>query len=178
MKNEHALSYAEWKDTPKHTISGSLDLLLYQIQSQENLALILRSAEAFHVSRIFLFQPLFEWDAKKIRRISRSTAQKRAIQSIDNLDEFSSLIKEYDECLALEWTNQSSDLYSKTTLRNSSLMIVGNERNGVPEDILKYTQQSVHIPISGSQSSINVACATSIALSHFFNIRASPAGDS
>lgn len=171
MINEHALTYIEWKATQKLTVSGNFDLLLYQIQSPENLALILRSAEAFQVSRLFLFQPLFEWDAKKIHRMSRSTVQKRPIQTLNNIEEFYSLIKNYDECLALEWTNQSSDLYTKMTLSNYSLMIVGNEKNGVPEEILKSAQQSLHIPISGSQSSINLACATSIALSHFFNIR-------
>ncbi len=44
------------------------------------------------------------------------------------------------------------------------ILIVGNERGGVSDFLLNEAKVSIHIPMFGVNSSINVAVATGIAL--------------
>ena len=168
---QHALNYKEWKAIPKSKPNSCLDLFLFQPQSIENLSLIYRSAEAFSVNQILIYQPKMDLDDTRIKRVSRSASQKMASHIIYEQESMKQTFDNYPLLLALEWTNTSSDLYTIKKVRRNTLLILGNERFGIPKHILAEAHKSVHIPISGSQSSINLACASSIALSYLHRLR-------
>ena len=50
------------------------------------------------------------------------------------------------------------------TFRGRSVMVIGNEKDGVSEELLALCQTSIHIPMYGVNTSMNVAMATAIAV--------------
>ena len=68
------------------------------------------------------------------------------------------------QIIALEITNTSTPLRHGSYMQKTCL-IVGNEKKGIPEDILDVADSSYHIEMVGGHiSSLNVSIATSIAL--------------
>jgi RNA methyltransferase, TrmH family len=57
--------------------------------------------------------------------------------------------------------------YTNTSTGDSFALIVGNEGNGVNQDLLSKTTANLYIPIYGKSESLNVAVATGILLYYF-----------
>jgi tRNA G18 (ribose-2'-O)-methylase SpoU len=67
------------------------------------------------------------------------------------------------ELVGLEQTSGSQSLYEFRFQRRTAL-IAGNERTGLPEDILQQLDRVVEIPVYGMPYSYNVATAVALAL--------------
>ena len=65
--------------------------------------------------------------------------------------------------VAVEITSRSTDLY-QTPLPVNCALLVGGERHGIDDALLKYCQAAVHIPMQGINSSMNVSHALTLAL--------------
>ena len=65
--------------------------------------------------------------------------------------------------MGLEQTSNSQDLHHYHFVRRTAL-VIGNERTGLTEDILKLLDVVVEIPVWGLPYSYNVATATSMCL--------------
>ncbi len=65
--------------------------------------------------------------------------------------------------VGLEQTTHSRNLHEYAFPRRC-VLVVGNERNGLDEDVLRRLDDVVEIPVYGSPHAYNVATATSIAL--------------
>jgi tRNA G18 (ribose-2'-O)-methylase SpoU len=75
------------------------------------------------------------------------------------------LLEQFDHVLACEATERSKSVYDLAAPRGHLGIIVGNERHGVPGNILKRAEQVVSIPMLGrGLSSVNVAVAGAIVL--------------
>ena len=67
--------------------------------------------------------------------------------------------------IGLEITNTSKALNETDfTKMEKIVLVVGAERTGISPDLLKITDETVHIPIFGQNSSMNVVNALAIAL--------------
>jgi tRNA G18 (ribose-2'-O)-methylase SpoU len=89
-------------------------------------------------------------------------APKNANELVVGIDE---LLVQYDHVLACEAAEQSRSIFDYPMPRGHLGLIVGNERNGIPRDILKKVGQVVSIPMLGQgMSSVNVAVAAAIIL--------------
>ena len=73
------------------------------------------------------------------------------------------LKKDKFEIVALEKTADSIDIKDFKTSGDFAL-VVGNEVEGVTEDILKLCDKVVHIPMLGKKESLNVSIAGGIAM--------------
>ena len=65
--------------------------------------------------------------------------------------------------MGLEQTTNSSDLHHYTFQRRT-VLVIGNERQGLTEDILAELDAVVEIPVWGMPFSYNVATATVMAM--------------
>lgn len=77
------------------------------------------------------------------------------------------------QLVGLEQTTDSESLYSFGFERRTAL-VVGNERLGLSEDVLRLLHRVVEIPVYGLPYSYNVATATAMALYEY--CRQFPAG--
>ena len=131
--------------------------------SPENAGIILRSAEAFSVSQILYYGKNLD-KIQKIKKISRGSKVK-----LDHTDLLSilSLKQSGYSLFALEITDTAKSI-EEIKLTDKVCFIVGNEKTGVPSELLSICDKSYFIPMAGTISSLNVAVASSILMYSIF----------
>lgn len=147
----------------------SIVLLAHNIRSLWNVGSFFRTADAFKVEKIYLTG----YTATPPRREIAKTAlgadewipweyQEDPIALIENLK------KEGWRIVSLELTDTSMDI-SKYKPLQKTCVILGHEVLGVSQELLKVSDDVVHIPMHGQKESLNVSVAAGIALDHLRN---------
>lgn len=146
----------------RRNIAHPIALLLDRLENFRNVANCFRLADAANLAHIFGFQMEPFLEHKKFRRITRSTERFIPYTSIDSLDAIKEL-KTGFHFIALERTDQSID-YRAVEVPANSLIILGNEVNGVSKELLSLADQTIHLPMYGVNSSMNAGMAAGIAI--------------
>ena len=145
-------------------IIGDKILILDELQDPGNLGTIIRSATAFNVSTIILSENTVDLYNPKVLRATQgmfnhiniiSMNAKEAINEIKNRN-----IPVYGT--NVEYGSDVRDLDS--TSKSKYALIMGNEGNGVRQDIAKMCDKNLYIDMNSNVESLNVAIATSILL--------------
>ena len=156
-----------------------LTLVLENLRSCHNVGSIIRSAEGFgRLQFIFIGTtpyPEIENDRRLKYQILRQTKQigKTALGAeqkikgryFKDVAEFLEQAEDND-LICLEQTPKSLNL-ADYRLKNNSYLIVGNEIDGVCDQVIKKSTTCLMIPMVGKKESFNVAVAAGIALYHF-----------
>lgn len=151
-------------------------LILYNIRSAHNVGSIMRTADAFGVSKMFLIghtpAPLDRFgkvqkDIAKVALGAELTVAWEQYATITPL--IKKLKKEGVEILALEQSKKSVDYKSVKTKKQTAL-ILGSEVEGIPESVLKHCDRIIEISMRGSKESLNVSVATGVALARLTEV--------
>lgn len=144
-------------------IPANFDLIIvaWQLKSPENIGSIMRLAGNMGLHKIVLVH-----DNNQTLRNSKI---KKTSQSAENFitlintteDHYQQYIPSTYGKVALETSTGSTNIYA-TSLPDKMALFVGNEIKGLPNPILSHIEQSIHIPMPGPISSMNVAHATSV----------------
>ncbi len=157
-----------------------LSLILHNVRSAENVGSILRTTDAVGlpdealakagVDRVYLCgitpAPVdrFGRPNSKVLKASLGAEKSVAWEERDDVYELvHELKKEGREILALEQAPQSIN-YTEIKVQKNSVLIVGNEVEGIEEALLALCDTVLEIPMRGTKESLNVAVATGIAL--------------
>lgn len=150
---------------------NSVVIVLDNLEHLENIGSTFRLADALGAKGIIILDDndLFNEHKrlsafKKINKTARSATS--FVQFIiQTTDEFLNENKKNNTLIALEITNKSKRIndFDFSKIENMFL-IVGNERSGVSDNLLKNTDYSIHINMLGNNSSMNVSNALAIAL--------------
>jgi tRNA G18 (ribose-2'-O)-methylase SpoU len=145
-------------------------LLLHNIRSTHNVGAILRTADAVGVKKVYFsgYTPApidrFGRQRKDITKASLGAETSVEWESItDPIDLIATLKKQKFNILSLEQDKRSIN-YKEAKLKNNTLLIVGNEVDGVEKDILDLSDEIIEIPMLGKKESLNVSVATGIVL--------------
>ena len=155
-------------DHSQHQCSGiklPICYLAHDIDVPMNIGSLFRIADAMGVERIFLTGSSSTPPNSKIRKTSRSTEKyvdysyyEDPFALIDELKRQGYLM------VALEITTQSVDIRTVHFEKNQKIcMIIGSENRGVSQELLDIADVTVHIPMLGKNSSMNVASACAVA---------------
>ncbi|WP_129628737.1 TrmH family RNA methyltransferase [Candidatus Oscillochloris fontis] len=136
-------------------------IIAANLQIPDNLGSVLRLADAAGSSSV-IFIGAIEIDHKRIHKIARNCDSLIPWEVYDS-DRFFEEIHLFRPLVALEITSCSSDIFS-TNMPDNCTFVIGNERHGIPEKILSECDFSVHIPMYGTNGSMNVTHALAIAL--------------
>ncbi len=143
-------------------ILGNRILMLDDIQDPGNLGTIIRSAVAFHIDTIVLGLGCVDLYNSKTIRASQgmlfhvNMIRKSLIECIEELK------KEGYSIMGTKVTHGKN--IKDIAKKEKSVIIMGNEGNGVKEDILDLCDEYLYIPCNGVCESLNVGVATSIIL--------------
>jgi tRNA G18 (ribose-2'-O)-methylase SpoU len=149
------------------TRRSPIALLSDGITDPKNLGLLFRLADAARMEHLYLWNTPLEEPGKKTARISRSTVQYVPHSHLSSPAELDALKGRY-HCLALEYT-QRSVAYTDCQPPFPVLLVVGNEQSGVSDQLLRWCHQSIHLPMLGMNTSMNVSFATAIAVYDLLN---------
>lgn len=146
-----------------------LNIIAVDISSPQNIGSLFRLCDALGIEKLFLCGNTPVPPNTKINKTSRSTEKyviyehcESATQLVDTLKESGVTI------ISLEITSSSlaitSDEFPKVLDNKKPVyLILGAENTGVSETLLSLSDISVHIPMYGNNSSMNVISAASIA---------------
>lgn len=139
-----------------------IGLLLDHIDDAQNLGALFRLADAARLAHIWTYGPAMRVeDSRKFRRISRGGYLYVPSSGIA-LEDIPRLKKDW-QLTALEPTNRSIP-YTEFQPSGPCILVAGNEKDGVSEELLALCEHSIHIPMYGANTSMNVAMAAAIAV--------------
>lgn len=143
-------------------IKGDFYLLCDKVQDPGNLGTIIRTAHAAGVSAIILTKGTVDiYNDKTIRSTMGSIFYTPIIY--DNNLSFLNSLKEKGFSLVATSLEESKNFFDED-LSGKVILSVGNEGNGISEEIFALADKKVKIPMPGGAESLNVGVATSIIL--------------
>ncbi|WKK77355.2 TrmH family RNA methyltransferase [Marivirga salinae] len=156
-------SHHEYKSA---SIEHQIVLIAENIRTPENAGMIMRLADAFGIQQLFFVGEHAVELSTKVKRASRNTYKTVNFQYIADATEIvTDFTNEGFTPIALEITNSSKPLKAFKAKKNQKfVVIVGGERQGVSETLLKMCTEHYHIPMFGKNSSINVVNALAVGL--------------
>ena len=152
------------KQQEQHTDENPRFILaLDHISDPSNLGAILRSAEAFGVDTIYLSEGCVDFYSPKVIRSAMGSAFRVAGQKGD-LPYY--LVKQKSKGYHIfgAGLNRNFKLLGDVSFSDPTIMIIGNEANGLTEEVMNCCDHGVFIPMLGKNESLNAAVAASIIL--------------
>jgi TrmH family RNA methyltransferase len=151
-----------WEDVFADHAKAPLLIVLAGLQDPGNVGTILRSAEAFGASAVLsLTGTVSAWNPKAVRA------------SAGSLFRLPLLIVETENCFArlrqegvriLTTAVEGAEAAGRIDLAGPVALIIGNEGNGVPQEVAADADGAVTIPCPGPVESLNAAIAASVLL--------------
>jgi tRNA G18 (ribose-2'-O)-methylase SpoU len=128
--------------------------------------MIFRNAEALGVEQIFFTGNSITPPNRKITKISRSTVNMvKHFYAGETKNVITGLKEQNYKILALEITDNSRNIADyRFSPKNNYAIIIGSEKCGVDEESLQMADDCLQIEMFGSNTSINVVSALTIAL--------------
>jgi tRNA G18 (ribose-2'-O)-methylase SpoU len=146
-------------------------LLLNDFESPANVGSIFRLADAFGIEKIILTGTSPVPPNRKMMRTSRATEKYVSYEYKESAGAAVSELKSQGyKIISLEITSSSTDIRQLDLSKQDKIcLIIGSENEGVSPSLLALSDETVHIPMLGENSSINVASACAIAVFEMIN---------
>ncbi|MBT8318675.1 MAG: TrmH family RNA methyltransferase [Gramella sp.] len=154
------------KETSFQKTEFPIILLLDNITGEANLGSIFRLADAFGINKLIFCGTPPNLKSNRLKRTARNTYNTVDFEYHEDSVETIMTLKESGyKCLGIEITSSSEPINSFTLEKvQNILLIAGNERHGISEEVLKLCEEFYHIEMFGENSSMNVAQSIGIAL--------------
>lgn len=137
-------------------------LVLDNIQDPGNMGTILRTADSLNIKQIIVSKGSTDvYNLKVVRSTMGAIFRVRVVES-------ENLVKTIKQLKKHKITVYATDLKTDKSIYDvdytKSAIVIGNESNGVSEEVLKEATERIKIPMLGKTESLNAAVATSIIL--------------
>lgn len=144
----------------KELKSGELVVLVDKVQDPGNMGTIIRTAHAAGAAGIVMTKGTVDIYNDKTLRSTMGSIFYIPIVEDDSLDFVKSLKKEGYKLVVSSL--QGKNNFFEENLKGKVMIAVGNEGNGVSDEVYDIADIKVKIPMPGEAESLNVAVATSI----------------
>ena len=134
----------------------------YAIKTPENLGSIIRLADNIVCKKVLFVDCPADLRLSKVKKTASSSYTK-VNWDFCRFDELDQKIPSEYKWIAIETTSDSTNIYHQD-LPDKVALIVGNEIDGISEELLERCDKIVHIPVYGKNTSLNVSHALAVAL--------------
>ncbi len=142
-----------------------LHIFMDNVHDSHNISAIIRSSEA--IGLLELYYTSYDNRVMKIHKtITQGSHKWIEVTKIDNNNRLSFLEQKQKEGYQIVATSlsKSSISYTKIDYTKPTIVVVGNEKDGVDKDILNISNHQIIIPMVGMAQSLNVSVATAVIL--------------
>lgn len=137
-----------------------LEIAIENLAHDFNIGTIVRNANAFNVSCVHIIGK-----RKYNRRGAMVTDKYLHIDHFTTVDEFVEDARARGMLIvAVDNNRPESRPLAKTKLHENSILVFGSESDGISQELLDKSDQAFYIEQLGSTRSINVGCASAIAM--------------
>lgn len=139
--------------------------LAIDFRTPSNVGAIFRIADALGIDSIYLTGTSITPPNPKLKRLSRSTEKSVPFRYNESALETARELRERGyKLICLEISAGSIELDKLAITPSDKIcLILGSEREGIPFEILELADATAHIPMRGTNASMNVATACAIA---------------
>ncbi len=144
--------------------SKELDLIIIadNLKTPENMGAVIRLAGNFGVKKI-LFINTEDINIRKINRFSASVNKLVETHYFSNYSDINKYIDSTYKLVALDTVSNSQNINNFIFPKKMAL-VIGNEKYGISDEVLKLISESIYIPMFGKVKSMNVTHALAIAI--------------
>lgn len=132
------------------------------LMTPDNIGALIRLADNIGASEVCFMGNEDEHRLGKVRRAAASSRDNIRWYYSEESD-LRKIVPEGKSIVAIETADNATCIYD-TLLPEDVAFIVGSERNGLSEDLLKQCDKAVYIPVPGPTRSLNVSHAAAVAL--------------
>lgn len=137
-----------------------LEIAIENLAHDFNIGTIVRNANAFNVARVHIIGK-----RKYNRRGAMVTDKYLHIDHFATVDEFvADAHARGVKIVAVDNNRPEAKALAKTTISRDSVLVFGSESDGISQELLDKSDQVFYIEQLGSTRSINVGCASAIAM--------------
>ena len=135
---------------------------LDDIQDPGNLGTILRTIDSIGLSQVLISKGTADPYNPKVVRSTMGAIYRVKVIECDDLKETLKEIKKNKFKILVTSLDDSKSIYD--IKYNKKVIVIGNEANGVEEEIVKLSDEKIKIPMLGKTESLNASVATGIVL--------------
>lgn len=132
-------------------------LILDQVQDPGNMGSLIRTADSAGIRSIFYTEGTMDFYSPKVVRSAMGSVFYMNFYKMEEI----SLLKKFGYHVVASTLEQAAS-YQEMSLGRKTALILGNEANGIDQELLMQANQRVKIPIYGNAESLNVAAAGAI----------------
>ncbi|MDR2461972.1 MAG: 23S rRNA (guanosine(2251)-2'-O)-methyltransferase RlmB [Mycoplasmataceae bacterium] len=147
----------------------SIVLMLDSILDPHNFGAILRTCDAFGVDAVIYKKDNQAQINEHVIKTSMGATKYLNLFRVNNLSQTIDLFKKNDYWIFSSALSANAIDYSKIKYDKKIVVIVGNEENGICQNLLKKSDHIIKIPMFGNVQSLNVSVSTGILLSKIIN---------
>ena len=136
-------------------------LLLDDLRDPGNLGTIMRTAEGAGMSGVILSRESVDLFNPKVVRATMGAIFRVPFYYADDLIEVIERLKA-KQIPVYGTMMQGSEVYDALDYTNGAAIVIGNEANGISEEVTAHLTKGVRIPMDGSLESLNAAVAAAI----------------
>lgn len=153
---------------PKHDIKDVINkygiyIITDNVQDPGNLGTIIRSADAFNVKALFTINNTVDIYNPKVLRSTMGSIFHIPVINILDVDNLMNNLRN-NNIQILSTSLNAGKYINEYDISKNTAFIFGNESKGVNEELNRYIDDSVKIPMEGKSESLNVSIAVSICL--------------
>ena len=152
------------KDNSEDKIDYKQDVIviLDGIQDPGNLGTILRTIDSVGLNQVIVSKETADaYNPKVVRSTMGAIFRVNIIESENLIDTLKNMKKHKYKVMATSLETQNS-IYDVEY--NKKVIVIGNEANGVSQEILDYADEKIKIPMLGKTESLNASVATAVIL--------------
>lgn len=140
--------------------SGNV-ILLDRLQDPGNIGTIIRTADAAGYSGVMTIKGTADLYSPKIVRATAGSLFRMPVYTADNPDEAVEILESAGKMILA--TGFNTDLYYyDVDMKKDTGLIIGNEGNGISDELMQQAHKIIKIPMDGEIDSLNAAVAAGI----------------
>ena len=160
-KDLQRISIEEFKVVKKTPITIVLD----NVRSALNVGSVFRTSDAFLIEKIILCGITACPPNKAIRKAALGSTESVEWEYVkDTIDAVQQLIKEGYHVVGIEQADKSTQLNEFELPKKPIAIIMGNEVNGVAQEVINECNTVIEIPQFGTKHSLNISVTTGIVI--------------
>lgn len=141
---------------------NSLFIVLESIEKPGNLGAIIRTAEAVGIDSIILIDPIIDFYNHNVIRASRGSVFTSQVVSSPKNDFFDWIHKNQIQTFAM--TPHTDKIHTDVNFLGKSAILIGNEHDGLSEEVLNLSKNKIKIPMFGEIDSLNASVSAAVVL--------------
>lgn len=136
-------------------------IALENLQDPSNVGAICRTAESLGLNGVFVSADSCDIYSPKVLRSSMGTVLRLPIYVLDNLPQ---QLKETNLTIYACVVHGDAEYVGNFSFNKGSVAVIGNEGNGLTDEMIKLSNKKITIKMNGRAESLNAAAAASIVM--------------